>query len=128
MKNGSLRERLDSYLEIILCSLFFLSLAGSLALGCAFAWRHFTKEDILRWEVLVAGGIVGLIPYLIIAAKVWEVNLALFGNRASATTREAGDLADPPGNVVGQRGPAGPAGRPGPAGPVGPRGKGANEL
>ena len=120
MKNGSFQERLASYFEIVVCSVLFLSLAGSVAIGFAFAWKHFTKEDSLRWEVLVAAGIVGLLPYLIIAAKVWEVNLTLFGNRAAASpSGEAGDSADPPGGVVGEKGPPGPAGPAGPAGAAG---------
>ena len=85
MKNTTFLERLQSYGEIVGCSLALIVLASGLAIGSALGLKILLKEDTLRWEVLIVVGIVALLPLLIITAKVWVVNISLFGNKAGVT-------------------------------------------
>jgi hypothetical protein len=101
VKNGTFEERFDSYVEIVLCSVALFLLGFLLALGAAFGWKEFTRQEELQWQVLLAGGTVGLLPYLIIAAKVWGVSLSLFGNRAAAERQPlVSDAVDKPKDAI----------------------------
>ena len=101
MKNGTFEERFDSYVEIVLCSIALFLLGFLLALGTAFGWKEFTRQEDLQWQVLLAGGTVGLLPYLILAAKVWGVSLSLFGNRAAAERQPlVSDAVDKPKDAI----------------------------
>ena len=101
MNNRNFWERLQSYTEIIASCLVLYVIAILIAIGATFAWKALSKGESVRWEVFVIAGVIGLLPLLIIAAKVWEVNLSLFGNRA-ASENNAGKKADPPLKVVGE--------------------------
>lgn len=127
VNNKTPEERFWSCVEIVVYSLFLFALAGGLAVGSAQVWKVLLKEDTVRWEVFIAAGIVGLLPYLVIAAKVWEVNLSVFG-QAAATKKEAGESLDLPGRLILAGELADPPGPVlGPEVPVEPRGQGVNE-
>ena len=86
-------ERTKGIAEIAFFSVLLIGMAVGMGLAAAFGWSKLANGQSLKWEIAAFVGIVGLLPYLIVAAKVWEVNLSIFGNRASSELPKAGDVA-----------------------------------
>lgn len=98
MDNKSYPKRFESYREIFLCTLVLFGLATGLGVLVALGWKQFTPEANLRWEIIaLVAGTLGLLPYMVIVAKVWEVNISLFGGRVQTERPQSGDSKDRPG-------------------------------
>ncbi|MFQ6030204.1 MAG: hypothetical protein ACE5Q6_22245 [Dehalococcoidia bacterium] len=94
MWQTTLGDRIKGYIEIAIVSLFMIAMAVGLGLGAAYGWRGLSGQAELQWEIAAISGSIGLLPYLIVAAKVWEVNLTVFGNRAQLGTRTTSQASD----------------------------------
>lgn len=95
MENKNFGERLQSYGEIVACSVVLFGLAAGLGVVAALVWRKLTGAASLQWEIVaLAAGVFGLLPFLVIVARVWEVNISLFGNRAQAERPVSEDEMD----------------------------------
>ena len=45
-------------------------------------WTKLAAQEV-EWQFAFGVGVIGLLPYLVIAAVVWRVNLRIFGNQVS---------------------------------------------
>jgi hypothetical protein len=99
--DSSFHQRFKAISEIALGSIVLIALAGGIGLGAGFAWKALVADDGLRFEIVMAVGGIGLVPLLVVVAKVWEVNLSLLGNRAQAERQPtAGERIQPRGYYV----------------------------
>ena len=60
---------------------FVLTLVLLIACAALLTRRPVQRHRAVRIGLVV--GIIGLVPYLVITAVVWRVNLSIFGNRVS---------------------------------------------
>jgi hypothetical protein len=75
--------------------------AGLFVLFGGFIWKWFKGDDDLNPTVVLATGGIFLIPILVVVAKVWEVNLSLFGSHAHAEhIPTAFERREPPGTRI----------------------------
>ena len=87
------RVRVRAYAEIgLVSSAFFLYAAGLTAIA-SLIWTKWADQEF-KWQFGLVVCIIGLVPYLVIAAAVWRVNLSIFGNRVSSErVPPAGEIA-----------------------------------
>lgn len=86
----SFEDRFWAYLEICSVSLaVFLYVAGITVIALLI-WTKWADQEF-KWEIALVVGIVGLLPYLVIAAVVWRVNLNLFGRVSAESIPNVGD-------------------------------------
>ena len=73
----------------------FLYAAG-MAAGASVIWTEWADQEF-EWQFALVVGIIGMVPYSVIAAAVWRANLSIFGNRVSSEpTSSAADIARAP--------------------------------
>ena len=94
------KERVRGYIEIAVVSLLFFAYAAGIAAAIMVIWTRLV-DQVLNWQIALSAGIVGLVPYFVVAAGIWRVNLNLFGNRISAEPiPPAREVAAPPGPEI----------------------------
>ena len=92
----SRKVRSQGYVEVLVVSTIFFAYDGLVIYVVQLIWNALT-DDRLRWEVGVVAGLIGILPYLVVAAKIWNVNLSLFGQRAvGESERSASEASDRP--------------------------------
>jgi hypothetical protein len=79
---GKFSSRLGAYVEIAVVSIVWL--AAALASMWFFVERVLTTKD--PWAVGLGLAVVFVLPYLVVAAVVWDVNLGVLGAKAEKTT------------------------------------------
>jgi hypothetical protein len=94
-------QRIRAIGEIVLGGWILTLLAGFSGLLAGFIWKWFSGDDNLSLAVVLGAGGIYLIPMLVVVAKVWEVNLSLFGNRVNAEhIPTAFERREPPGKRI----------------------------
>jgi membrane protein implicated in regulation of membrane protease activity len=87
--------RIAAYIEIGVVSFVSLIYAIGLFAIAVRKWKTVTGLDF-EWQSALFVRVIGMLPYLVIAAVVWRVNLSAFGNRASSEViPEAGKILEP---------------------------------
>lgn len=79
----SCEARLRAYAEIGLVSSASFIYAAAMTAIASWIWTKWA-DQAFHWQFGLVVGIIGLVPYLVIAAAVWRVNLSIFGNRVSS--------------------------------------------
>ena len=84
--------RIRAYIEIVLVTtVSFLYAAGVVSLASK-NWTEWANQ--FKWQFGLGVGIIGLLPFLVIAAVVWRVNLRIFGSQVSPEpTQSASDIS-----------------------------------
>lgn len=89
-----LKTRAKAYVEVAVVSLLWFSAAGGLGIVASYLWKLLGDSEELQWQIVVAFVAVFLLPYLVVAARIWDVNLSIFGTQAQRVT--TGAVAEQP--------------------------------
>lgn len=88
MLPSSLITRVRAYVEVAIVSLLWFAFGGGLGIAASFLWQWIGDQNHLQWQIVVAFVAVFLLPYLVIAARIWDVNLSIFGTQAQRVKAE----------------------------------------
>jgi small basic protein len=105
MLPGKLKDRFKAYLAVAIISILWFIFVGVAAFLVALLWQGVTDNQDLVWQIIIASVVVFLLPYLVIASKVWGVNLSILGTQAQDVRRaenvtETGQAMELPGQII----------------------------
>jgi uncharacterized membrane protein YedE/YeeE len=83
------KTRVRAYFEVAIVSLLWFAFGGVLGIAASYLWKWIGGGTQAQWQIVVAFVAVFLLPYLVIAARVWDVNLSVFGTQAQRVKAEA---------------------------------------
>ena len=87
-----LPARKRAYFEIwLVTTASFIYAAGVVGVA-SLIWTNWADQGF-EWQFALVVGIIGMVPYLVIAAAVWRVNLSIFGNQVSSESTPSGETA-----------------------------------
>lgn len=81
-----LGPKIRAYAEIVIVSSLFFLYAAVLTAIASLIWTRWADQKF-EWEFGLVVGIIGLLPYMVVAAAVWRVNLSILGNRVDNVPR-----------------------------------------
>jgi hypothetical protein len=84
-----LSTRFKAYVEVAIVSLLWFFSGGCLGILASYLWKSIGGGTELQWQIVVAFVAVFLLPYLVVAARIWGVNLSIFGTQAQRAKAEA---------------------------------------
>ena len=73
-------------------SLLFFAVSGGLVIGASLIWNWLVGDGLI-WQIIVTFVAISLLPYLVMAATVWKVKIAILGAQADAASPDK--LAEP---------------------------------
>ena len=109
MLPSDFKRRVKAYVEVAIISVLWFAFAGGLGVAASYLWKVLVGDPAgdtaLAWPIVVAFLAVFLLPYLVVAAGIWNVNLSIFGARAEQTRAQviaetAGEVIEPSGSVI----------------------------
>ena len=92
MLAGSWKLRWRAYVEVAAIRLAFFAVSGGLVIGASVVWNWLVGDGLI-WQIIVTFVAISLLPYLVMAAAVWKVKIAILGTQADAAT--AGERTEP---------------------------------
>jgi hypothetical protein len=94
MLPSAFKARAKAYVEVAIVSLLWFASGGGLGIAASYLWQWIGGGDTVQWQIVVAFLAVFLLPYLVIASRIWDVNLSIFGTQAQRVKAET--LAERP--------------------------------
>lgn len=89
MLPSAFKARAKAYVEVAIVSLLWFASGGGLGIVASYLWKSIGGGKELQWQIVVAFVAVFLLPYLVVAARIWDVNLSIFGTQAQRVKAEA---------------------------------------